>query len=215
MWKSKRDDFVEQPRFKTRSQMNDYRKASMLPHYSFDVDGDGVVSSEDFALAQAFDINKDGALRPHGCSKSLWYAAPSCGRELMGDGLGVLDDEERHELRKEMVATLVSKYRRLPCVHRGTSLLNHLSVESKTHLHASNTRITDRLLSGRRCVLQTLELGGVRGVDPEVHQGHRRDSAGGCRSERARGEGGQWEKGARRGSQRRMETERERSARLG
>ena len=81
-----RDGFVRNPRFETRSQMLDFRRASMLPHHTFDVDGDGVVSSEDFALAQAFDINKDG----------------------------VLQDDEKHELRKEMVQTLIAKYRRLP-----------------------------------------------------------------------------------------------------
>ena len=66
--------------------MMEFRRESMMPHHTFDVDGDGVVSSEDFKLAQAFDINKDGELQ--------------------------LD--ERHDLRKDMVNTLITKYRRLP-----------------------------------------------------------------------------------------------------
>ena len=66
--------------------MMQFRRESMLPNHTFDVDGDGVVSSEDFKLAQAFDINKDGTL----------------------------DLDERHELRKDMVNTLITKYRRLP-----------------------------------------------------------------------------------------------------
>jgi Ca2+-binding EF-hand superfamily protein len=81
-----REGWVLNPRFESRSQMLKFRRSSMLPHHTFDVDGDGVVSSEDFALAQAFDINKDG----------------------------MLQDDERHELRKEMVNKLITKYRRLP-----------------------------------------------------------------------------------------------------
>ena len=81
-----RDGFVPHPRFRSRSEMMQFRRESMLPHHTFDVDGDGVVSSEDFKLAQAFDINKDGTL----------------------------DLDERHELRKDMVNTLITKYRRLP-----------------------------------------------------------------------------------------------------
>ena len=81
-----RDGFVVHPRFRSRSEMMEFRRESMMPHHTFDVDGDGVVSSEDFKLAQAFDINKDGELQ--------------------------LD--ERHDLRKDMVNTLITKYRRLP-----------------------------------------------------------------------------------------------------
>eukprot|EP01046_Picozoa_sp_COSAG06_P084507 COSAG06_NODE_31300_length_523_cov_2.804245_1_plen_129_part_10 len=81
-----REGFVPHPRFRSRSEMMQFRRESMMPNHTFDVDGDGVVSSEDFKLAQAFDINKDGTL----------------------------DMDERHELRKDMVNTLITKYRRLP-----------------------------------------------------------------------------------------------------
>lgn len=78
---------------------------------------DGVVSSEDFALAQAFDINKDG----------------------------VLDDDERHELRKEMVASLVAKYRRLP----------HSESEESEQLIRKFTKDIDQTVQVRRSLLTT------------------------------------------------------------
>lgn len=60
----------------------------MLPDPSFDVDGDGVVSSTDYYLSSQFDVDKDGHI----------------------------DDEERAELRKTMVDALVRKYRAVPKV---------------------------------------------------------------------------------------------------
>ena len=68
------------------TELKEARKQEMKPHSTFDVDGDGVVSSTDFYLSNRFDENGDG----------------------------VLDDEERHELRRRMVDETVSKYRKLP-----------------------------------------------------------------------------------------------------
>ena len=53
----------------------------MLPHPSFDVDGDGVVSQKDYRLARRFDTNNDG----------------------------VLQRDERDLLRKKMVADTMGK----------------------------------------------------------------------------------------------------------
>lgn len=60
----------------------------MLPDPSFDVDGDGVVSSTDYFLSSQFDV----------------------------DGDGHIDDDERAELRKTMVDALITKYRAVPKV---------------------------------------------------------------------------------------------------
>jgi len=38
------------------------RKKQRLPHISYDVDGDGVVSHRDYMFAAIFDSNKDGIL---------------------------------------------------------------------------------------------------------------------------------------------------------
>ena len=74
------------PKHRTVTELKEARAAAMRPHSTFDVDGDGVVSSTDFYLANKFD----------------------------DDGNGVLDDEERTELRKKMVEKTVAEYRRLP-----------------------------------------------------------------------------------------------------
>jgi hypothetical protein len=75
-----------QPRYKTVTEMKEARRQAMKPHPTFDVDGDGVVSSTDFYLSNRFDENGDGELQ----------------------------DTERHHLRKKMVEETIAKYRSLP-----------------------------------------------------------------------------------------------------
>lgn len=76
----------EKPLFPTQGKMLHARAKAMLPHKSFDIDGDGAVSSNDFFLASKFDINNDGKL----------------------------DTDERTLLRKSMVNTLMKKYNSVP-----------------------------------------------------------------------------------------------------
>lgn len=78
--------WTAQPRHRTVTELKEARRRSMKPHHSFDVDGDGVVSNQDLYLSTKFD----------------------------DDGNGVLDDEERRQLRKAMVQSAIAKYRRLP-----------------------------------------------------------------------------------------------------
>eukprot|EP01052_Picozoa_sp_SAG31_P054035 SAG31_NODE_14160_length_824_cov_1.059310_1_plen_111_part_10 len=67
------------PRYRTHGQLAKQRAKDMCPHHSFDVDGDGVVSAQDFFLASKFDVNGDK----------------------------VLDADEVIELRKQMVKSVV------------------------------------------------------------------------------------------------------------
>ena len=80
-----RDGFVVHPRFRSRSEMMEFRRESMMPHHTFDVDGDGVVSSEDFKLAQAFDINKDGGIDREEWKKAGKNPRKPCDGEWMVD----------------------------------------------------------------------------------------------------------------------------------
>ncbi|CAM9978369.1 unnamed protein product, partial [Pylaiella littoralis] len=50
------------PHVGTQSDFRALIKAQNIPHPSYDIDGDGVVSQEDYALAKRFDINGDGIL---------------------------------------------------------------------------------------------------------------------------------------------------------
>lgn len=126
---NQREGFVPNPRFQTRSQLLDYRHAGMLPHHTFDVDGDGVVSSEDFALAQAFDVNKDG----------------------------VLQDDEKHELRKEMVQRLITKYRRLPHAEsqEAENLIRRFTKDLDNTVEASDFIHNYNKLLGKTAVINT------------------------------------------------------------
>ena len=76
----------KKPRFRTQRDLLGYRAKKMLPDPSFDVDGDGVVSGQDFFLASKFDVNNDG----------------------------FLDEEERIELRKKMVKAVAQEYQKVP-----------------------------------------------------------------------------------------------------
>ena len=81
-----RDGHHPRPQYNTRTELFDCRRRDDLPDQSFDVDGDGVVSQEDFRSSNKFDINKDGELQ----------------------------DDERHDLRKELVQKTVDRYMTLP-----------------------------------------------------------------------------------------------------
>jgi len=87
-WKFRSGGFRAKPRYKTQGELLEARAKAMLPDPSFDVEGDGVVSSTDYYLSSQFDVDKDGHI----------------------------DDEERAELRKTMVDALVRKYRAVPKV---------------------------------------------------------------------------------------------------
>lgn len=78
-----RDGYVQNPRYKTRTEMNKARADSLQADPTFDIDGDGVVSNEDFLLASRFDVDKDGTI----------------------------DSDEQIELRKSMVQDTVNKFR--------------------------------------------------------------------------------------------------------
>ena len=50
------------PRHRTRSELLASRKITNIPHMSFDVDMDGVVSPLDMKYSKAFDLDGDGIL---------------------------------------------------------------------------------------------------------------------------------------------------------
>lgn len=52
------------PACRTQSELRRQRKRAMMPHMSFDIDGDGEVSQLDLKLAKQFDANKNGMLDP-------------------------------------------------------------------------------------------------------------------------------------------------------
>lgn len=46
----------------TRSKLLNERRKSMMPHISYDLDGDGFVGGRDLVIASLFDKDKDGRL---------------------------------------------------------------------------------------------------------------------------------------------------------
>lgn len=81
-----KDYYVSSPKTKTRTQLFDDRRRDKLPDMSFDVDGDGFVSQQDFYMSNQFDDNNDK----------------------------VLQEDEQHELRKKLVTDTVHNYMKLP-----------------------------------------------------------------------------------------------------
>eukprot|EP01046_Picozoa_sp_COSAG06_P029362 COSAG06_NODE_2715_length_6403_cov_3.531567_4_plen_243_part_00 len=80
------DGWVKRPRHKTKTSLLDSYEQSRLPDPTYDVDGDGVVSTKDLYLASKFDVNGDG----------------------------VLQDDEVYELRSQMVNDILRVYDDLP-----------------------------------------------------------------------------------------------------
>ena len=83
-----REGYVRHPKHATRSELQEMRRRSHEADPTFDIDGDGTVSNEDFRRSSLFDINKDG----------------------------VLQDDEQTELRRQMVAETINEYRDLQAV---------------------------------------------------------------------------------------------------
>lgn len=50
---------------KTRSELMRRIKLASMPHPSYDIDGDGWVSQEDYKLAKRFDFDGNGVIDPH------------------------------------------------------------------------------------------------------------------------------------------------------
>ena len=126
-WRFRSGGFREKPRYRTQGELQAARAKALLPDPSFDVDGDGVVSSTDYYLSSQFDVDKDGHI----------------------------DDEERAELRKTMVEALVRKYRAVPKVEdQETSEMIKAftrdldkTVNKSTFMHEFN-----KLCADHRCV---------------------------------------------------------------
>ena len=57
------DGWVKRPRHKTKTSLLESYQQSRLPDPTYDVDGDGVVSTKDLYLASKFDVNGDGILQ--------------------------------------------------------------------------------------------------------------------------------------------------------
>ena len=56
------NEWMNVPKVSTRTELMELRKKDNLPDISYDLDGDGVVSSKDYYLGKRFDLDKDGKL---------------------------------------------------------------------------------------------------------------------------------------------------------
>ena len=52
------------PRSNTQSKLNKLKREINMPHGSYDIDGDGYVSQEDYFLSKRFDLDGNGVLDP-------------------------------------------------------------------------------------------------------------------------------------------------------
>ena len=78
--------WVSHPRYSNKQSLWYARWAETQPHPSFDIDGDGVVSSEDLVLAREFDTDHNGTL----------------------------DSDERRELRRRLAKSGIERYYNIP-----------------------------------------------------------------------------------------------------
>jgi hypothetical protein len=78
--------WTRNPKHQSRHGLWYARWAQTQPHPSYDIDGDGIVSNEDLAVAREFDR----------------------------DGNGVLDDDEKRELRRRIAKAGIEQYYRMP-----------------------------------------------------------------------------------------------------
>jgi len=76
------------PRIATRSALRTERAASMLPHASFDVDGDGMVGQQDYSIAKKHDLASSGMLTGGQRDSAIAETCHRVGSRLHEDEIG-------------------------------------------------------------------------------------------------------------------------------
>jgi len=82
------DKWQQTPRFSTRSELRQSRAATMLPHVSFDVDGDGFVGQQDFKIGKKHDLGSEGQLTGGQRDSAIAEACYKMGTSLNDDEIG-------------------------------------------------------------------------------------------------------------------------------
>ena len=80
--------WMQPTRFSTRTAMNAARHAEMRPHNSFDVDGDGFVSQEDWAISRRHDLGHSGILTGGQRDSAIAETCYRMGTKLHDDEIG-------------------------------------------------------------------------------------------------------------------------------
>lgn len=81
-------NWQQPPRFSTRSQLRQTRASEMLPHASFDVDGDGFVGAKDYAIAKKHDLADSGRLTGGQRDSAIAETCRITGSSLRDDEIG-------------------------------------------------------------------------------------------------------------------------------
>ena len=75
--------FLENPANKTTSALAEKRKKALVPHESYDVDGDGVVAQRDYFIAKMFDKGNKHALSDEERLQAKLAIAQGLGKDSM------------------------------------------------------------------------------------------------------------------------------------
>jgi len=76
------------PRAATNSELREQRAASMRPHASYDVDGDGFVGQHDYAISKRHDVAASGMLSGGQRDSAIADACHQLGSALTSDEIG-------------------------------------------------------------------------------------------------------------------------------
>jgi Ca2+-binding EF-hand superfamily protein len=133
------------PRHNTQTEMGLNRQLATKPDPSFDVDGDGTVSADDFKLACTFDA----------------------------DGNGVLDDEERMELRRVMSKKKIGQIMQMLKTTRGEKLaeLREMWMGLSKPLEKDLDKLSGEEIARIQGAFAALDTDGSNSIDREEVQG--------------------------------------------
>ena len=110
------------PRSTTQSRLNQMKREINMPHMSYDIDGDGDVSQEDYFLSKRFDLDGNGVLDPD---------EQEVGRFIMAQVFFENHRDDIHLYGEEWKGTEAENIERLATAHTFQKMLNKLKQTEK------------------------------------------------------------------------------------
>ena len=113
---------ISLPRSTTQSRLNQMKREINMPHMSYDIDGDGDVSQEDYFLSKRFDLDGNGVLDPD---------EQEVGRFIMAQDFFENHRDDIHLYGEEWKGTEAENIERLATAHTFQKMLNKLKQTEK------------------------------------------------------------------------------------
>lgn len=124
------------PRSRAQSELQKKMKRMNMPHASYDIDGDGYVSQEDYFLAKRFDLDGNGVLDPD---------EQEVGRFIMAQEFFRQHKDDAHLYGPEWTGSQMENIERLATANTFQKMLGKLKEAEKHYRDVGSQGTTDCL----------------------------------------------------------------------